>query len=286
MKILLLGARGQIGRSIQALSNTSYWPNDWQLYSWSREISDLSQPDVLIERIQELKPELIWNTAAYTQVDRAEEESALAYLINAQAVSEIAKHCAKANIPFVHYSTDYVYSGSGETPHLETEEPSPINEYGRSKLAGDLAIQQSGCEYLIFRTSWVFSEYGKNFVKTMYRLSKERPEISVVSDQVGSPSYAADIALYSLIAIKKALFQDAFPSGIYHLCNSDFVSWYDFARGILPNFPVKAIASRDFPTTAKRPANSRLSLKKISEVFDIVPRSWKAALLDCEKKLL
>jgi len=282
MKILLLGANGQIGDAVQKLARTSTWPSHWELLAWTREAGDLSQPIELIRQIEETKPDLIWNAAAYTQVDRAETEPALAHLINGKTPGELAQYCKQAGIPLVHYSTDYVYDGSGDEPHLETETPNPLSEYGKSKLAGDVAIAASGCDYLILRTSWVFSNHGKNFVKTMLRLADEKRELRVVSDQVGSPSYAPDLAHHTLSAIQKALALKTegkpFPSGIYHLCNSGATSWYEFAQAILPEYPITPISTADYPTPAKRPMNSRLSLDKVERTFGVRPRAWQEAL--------
>jgi dTDP-4-dehydrorhamnose reductase len=285
MKVLLLGATGQIGDAVQKLALTPEWPADWRLTAWSRADGDLSKPDELIKKIELERPDLIWNAAAYTQVDQAETERALAFTINAESPGLIARYCKRVRIPMIHYSTDYVYAGIGDEPHTENDVCAPRNEYGKSKLAGDIAIAASGCDYLIFRTSWVFSNHGKNFVKTMLKLSKERTELMVVSDQYGSPSYAPDLALHSLQAIRQALASKAkgetFCSGIYHLTNSGVTTWLEFAKAILPAFPVIGILTKHYSTPAVRPLNSRLSLSAIATRYKIAPRSWRQALNDC-----
>lgn len=289
MRILLLGASGQVGDAVQKLAQTPVWPSDWKLTAWDRSTADLSKSDELIQKITAFKPDLIWNAAAYTQVDQAETEVELCRAINTKAPAALAKYCANEKIPLIHYSTDYVYGDKNQNPHSEAELPMPLNEYGKSKMMGDQSIGASGCDHLILRTSWVFSAHGKNFVKTMLHLSKEKSELNVVSDQVGSPTYASDLARYTLEAVHKGLEikkkHGMFPSGMYHLCNSGFVSWFDFAKAILPGFAVNAIKSSDYPTAAKRPSNSRLSVNQIDRLFSIRPRPWQEALDECLKKL-
>jgi dTDP-4-dehydrorhamnose reductase len=230
------------------------------------------------------KPDIIINAAAYTQVDLAEKDRDLCYRINAETPGVIARVCAQLNIPMVHYSSDYVYAGEGSQPHEETEVHAPLNEYGRSKALGDEAVLASGADALIFRTSWVYSHVGKNFVKTMLRLA-DKSELSVVADQIGAPTYAPDLAKLSLEALMRALEKKAtgspFPRGIYHLCNSGSTSWAGFARAILPGTRIKEIATSEYPTPASRPRNSRLSLKKLEKVFGLHPRGWQEALRDC-----
>ncbi len=289
MKILLLGSSGQLGQAFQELANSSAFPIGWEMKAWSRGDADLSNPPELIKKIQIEKPDLIINTAAYTQVDLAEKERTLCETINAQAPGYIASYCVDANIPLIHYSSDYVYAGEGVEPHVESENHAPGNYYGQTKAEGDALLQKSGCEHLIFRTSWVFSHVGKNFVKTMLRIGVDRPELRVVSDQVGSPSYAPDLAAYSLEALMRALELKAegkeFPSGVYHLTNSGNTSWAGFAEAILPKNKIIGIPSSEYPTPAKRPQNSRLSLEKLKQTFGITPRPWQEALKECLVRL-
>ncbi len=295
MKILLLGKTGQIGQAFQALAATDHWPIAWDLIPWGREEADLSKPDSVLTQVEKLKPDVIINAAAYTQVDKAESERELCETINATMPEKLAAYCAQLKIPLVHYSSDYVYAGTGTAAHLESEPYSPQNFYGLTKAKGDEAIQRvanqaklpGSIDALIFRTSWVYSHTGKNFVLTMLRLGRERDSLNVVEDQVGSPSYAPDLAEYSLDILMQALERKVetgiFPSGVYHLCNSGFTTWADFARAILPGKTIKGILTSEYPTPAKRPLNSRLSLKKIETAFGIKPRSWQEALQDCLK---
>jgi dTDP-4-dehydrorhamnose reductase len=309
VKILLLGSTGQLGQAWIDLSKTDAFPIGWTLVPADRHafnLADLPDPAELTKRWSATErdhtPDLIINAAAYTAVDRAETERELCHRINAKAPGVIAQACARLQIPMVHYSSDYVYSGgsapsgSGPEPHLETEPHAPLNEYGRSKALGDEAVLASGADALIFRTSWVYSHVGKNFVNTMLRLGgksesvpeprpEPRPEISVVADQVGAPTYAPDLAKLSLEALMRALEKKAtgapFPGGIYHLCNSGSTSWAAFARAILPGARIKEITTSEYPTPALRPKNSRLSLTKLENTFGLRPRSWQEALQDC-----
>ena len=284
MKILLLGSTGQLGSAIVDLYRKSAFPIGWELIAWDRSQADMSDINSVLPKIKDLKPDAIINASAYTQVDLAEKERELCEKINTEAPVKLANFCFQAKIPFVHFSTDYVYSGEGNEPHVETEKTKPINFYGESKVKGEEGIVLSGADYLVFRTSWVYAESGKNFVNTMLRLGAERDELKVVSDQYGAPTYAHDLARYSLdafmIALEKRMDQK-FPSGIYHLCNSGFTTWYDFAKAILPNKKIHPISSSEFPTPAKRPFNSRLSLDKFKQTFGIEPRRWDLALIEC-----
>jgi dTDP-4-dehydrorhamnose reductase len=289
MKLLLLGSQGQLGQAFQALSQTPAFPIGWELMSWKREQGDLSDPQRLVELIGKLKPDAIINAAAYTQVDLAEQEIDLCERINTESPAALAAYARTTKIPLIHFSTDYVYGGASSEPHLETEKLHPENQYGRSKALGDEAILISGCDHLIFRTSWVYSFVGKNFVKTMLRLAETKTELNVVNDQIGSPTYAPDLAEISLEALMRSLEKQAsgqaFPSGVYHLTNSGFTSWADFAKAIIPQIKISGIATSEYPTPAKRPLNSRLSLTKIGTAFGLKPRPWQQALTDCLKKL-
>ena len=289
MKILLLGSNGQVGQAIQELSQNEGFPIGWSLTAWDREEGDLSDSKALIIKVEMLMPDAIINAAAYTQVDRAETDRDLCSKINAEAPGVLAQYCKAHSIPLVHYSSDYVYEGSGTHEHTESEALKPSGYYGETKARGDRAIIDSQCEHLIFRTSWVYSHTGKNFVKTMIKLASERPELKVVSDQIGSPTYAPDLAKHSfdalMLAFEAKVNQQKFPSGVYHLCNSGLTSWCDFAKAIIPKMKVIGILTSEYPTPAKRPLNSRLSLSKIKSTFGINPRPWQVALKDCLQKL-
>lgn len=291
--ILLFGANGQLGQSILRLQKEESFLKD--LIAFDRKEADLSKPDELIEKIKALKPSLIINAAAYTKVDLAETEVKECFLINSEFPEKCAKYCAENDVIYVHYSTDYVYSGEGESYHKEEDMISPHNVYGHSKAKGDEAILNSNALALIFRTSWVYSHHGKNFVLTMKKLSQTRDfqkdgPLNVVSDQIGSPTYSDDLAKYSIEALKKAVQMKQqhlkFPTGVYHLCNSELTNWAEFAKLIIGDpSKVKDIATADYKTPAKRPLNSRLSLNKIEKVFGIKPRSYKDALRECLSKI-
>ena len=289
MKILLLGANGQLGTAFQELSRTEAFPLGWTLMALSSKDCDLKVKASIEAALSRVQPDVIINAAAYTAVDLAEKEQEACDAINATAPKLLAEYCKAHGVPLVHYSSDYVYSGEGSEPRNESAPIAPLNVYGASKAKGDEAIAKAGCDYLIFRTSWVFSHVGKNFVKTMLRLGAERPELRVVDDQVGSPTYAPDLAKYSLEALMRSLEKKAagmaFPTGVYHLANSGTTSWAGFARAILPKTKVTGILSAEYPTPAKRPLNSRLSLKKFTTVFGLKPRSWQESLQDCLTQL-
>ena len=299
MNILLLGSHGQVGQAWVKLSKTEEWPKGFQLIAWDRSKADFSQPEKVIDALQNLQGEskigIIINAAAYTQVDKAEDERKNCRFINSLTPANIAEFCSDHGIILLHYSSDYVYSGEGRFPHHEEEVYAPQNYYGLTKAEADASIEESGCKHLIFRTSWVYSHAGKNFVLSMLKLGKEREQLKAVSDQVGAPTYAPDLAMYSLLPLKKALVLETvtgeFPSGVYHLSNSGAISWHGFAEEIFKQakelgiqFHVKEvlpIPSVEYPTPAKRPFNSRLSLDKLIHTFRITPRSWQNALNDC-----
>jgi dTDP-4-dehydrorhamnose reductase len=294
VKILLLGPNGQLGQAWSELSRSDGFPIGWTLMPGDRNTFDLSDPEGLRRALVGLKPDVIVNAAAYTAVDRAEAESEICHRVNAESPRVIADFCNRAGIALVHYSSDYVYagdlnSGSGPEPHVETEPYAPLNAYGRSKAAGDEAVLKSGADALVFRTSWVYSHTGKNFVKTMRRLAGERPQLRIVADQIGAPTYAPDLARYSLEALMRALERKAegrpFPTGVYHLCNSGYTSWAGFARAILPQTTIQDISSSEYPTPAQRPLNSRLSLEKFERTFGVKPRPWQEALRECLEAL-
>ena len=285
MKVVLLGSQGQVGQAFQKLAQTDAFPIGWELISWDRSEGNLGKPEELIIKIQTLKPDAIINAAAYTQVDLAETEMESSQTVNAKAPALLAEYAAKTKVPLIHFSTDYVYGSEGSAPHLETEALLPSNQYGRSKARGDEAILKSGCDYLIFRTSWVYSYVGKNFVRTMLKLGETKTELKIVNDQFGAPTYAPDLAMLALDAFMQSLEKKAsgetFPSGVYHLTNSGFTTWAEFAQTILPQVKVIGIPTREYPTPAKRPSNSRLSLQKFIQTFGLEPRAWQSALKDC-----
>lgn len=285
---LILGAHGQLGRAFSELLGPL-------ALTASRKEADLSQPEACLDFIKKIRPTAILNAAAYTQVDLAEKEEALALKINGETPGLIAKWCAQETIPFVHFSTDYVFSGEGTAPWRETDPVSPLSAYGRTKLEGERRIVEAGGLHLIFRTSWVYDAHGKNFLTTMLRLGKEREILRVVSDQIGAPTFAADLARGAVQALGHAAKKPSFPSGIYHLCNAGETSWHHFAEQIfafaaLKNIPlqvkkVEPISTSDYPTPAQRPKNSRLSHQKVEQTLGIQLPNWKESLKTCMEEL-
>lgn len=296
MTTLVFGGNGQIGQALGALLEDAVL--------LGREEADFSEPESLSAVIAEINPESIINAAAYTQVDKAEEEEALATIINGEAPGVLAREAARRGIPFVHYSTDYVFDGTGDAPRKENANPAPLNAYGRSKREGEKAVVAAGGAYLIFRTSWVYDSFGKNFLTTMLRLGAERETLSVVADQIGAPSYAPHLAEATLEALEEAHkeagmsgrvkrgvnanHRNVFPSGIYHLCNGGETSWHGFAEAIFAEAKrrgmemrvrsVEPIPSTAYPASAARPLNSRLDCGKLDETFGLRLPDWREGL--------
>jgi dTDP-4-dehydrorhamnose reductase len=284
-RILLTGADGQLGQELQQ----TLMPLG-EVIALTRQELDLSQGEHIRQLVQQIRPNLIVNSAAYTAVDKAESEVDLAQAVNGMAPTIMAEEAEKIGALLLQVSTDYVFDGQKNTPYLETDPTHPLSSYGKSKLAGEVGIQQVTDNYLILRTAWVYDVYGKgNFVKTMLRLGQDREELRVVADQVGSPSWAKDIA----DAIAQLLQSET--TGIYHFTNSGVVSWYDFAIAIFEEaralgFPLKVqrvipITTADYPTPAIRPAYSVLSGKKITETLGDYPPYWRDSLRKMLKEL-
>jgi dTDP-4-dehydrorhamnose reductase len=283
--ILLFGNTGQLGREVE-MKLKSIGKNYVAL---DRDRCDFTQPKSIREAISTYQPDIIINCAAYTAVDKAENERNTANTINGKAVEILAEEAAQINAFLLHISTDYVFDGTKNTPYTESDRVNPINIYGQSKLLGETQIQENCDRFLILRTSWVYGAYGKgNFVKTMLKLGSERQAIRVVTDQIGSPTWTGDLANI-ITQIPPDL------QGIYHYCNSGVASWYDFAVAIfeeakLLNFPLKIeqvipIITDEYPTAAKRPAYSVLSCKKISSTLNIMPPHWRESLRKMLQKL-
>ncbi len=272
MTILVFGSTGQVGRE---LANTR------RVVSLGRDQADLNNPSACAAKIVEIRPDLVINAAAYTAVDRAEDEAELAQVINADAPGAMAVACAALGIPFLHISTDYVFDGTGEKPWLVGDQPAPIGVYGKTKLAGEIAVIAAGGQYGILRTSWVFSSHGNNFVRTMLRLGAERDELSVVADQIGGPTAARDIA-EALLKMADQFLEGRGKSGVYHFAGEPSVSWADFAREIFKQagigVVVKDIPSSAYPTPAARPANSRLDGSVLRREFAISQPDWRLSL--------
>ena len=272
MTVLVFGHDGQVATELRRFP---------EVVALARAEADLTDPSACAAAIRAHAPRAVINAAAYTAVDRAEEEEALASVINGAAPGAMAKACAALDIPFVHISTDYVFSGRGEAPWQPEERTAPINAYGRSKRAGERALADAGGRYAILRTSWVFSAHGANFVKTMLRLSESRDRLNIVADQIGGPTPARAIA-DACMNIAMQIIEDKEKSGIYHLSGTPDTSWCAFAEEIFRrarrDVAVTPIETRDYPTPATRPLNSRLNCQSLEQVFGIARPDWRAAL--------
>lgn len=266
--ILVFGKSGQVATELQ---------RQGQVTALGRDEADLTDPAACAAQILRHKPKVVINAAAYTAVDKAEEDEATAQLVNGDAPAAMAKAAREVGAKFLHISTDYVFEGSGERPWQPDDPTGPLGAYGRTKLAGEKGVQAAGGNYAILRTAWVFSAHGHNFVKTMLRLGAERDRLTIVADQIGCPTPAADIAACLLEMAQK----DG-PNGVYHFGGQPAVSWADFAReifaqsGLTPE--VADIPTTDFPTPAKRPANSRLDCASLAADYGIRPPDWRQGL--------
>jgi dTDP-4-dehydrorhamnose reductase len=282
MRILITGKNGQVGGEFSRLYHS---PGD--LVSVGRDECDLSSEQSIRDLVRRVRPQVIVNAGAYTAVDQAETEPELCFATNAAAPRVLAQEAVRLDALLIHYSTDYVFNGEKPEPYLESDPISPVSVYGASKAAGEAAIAQTAGRYLVLRTSWVYGAQGKNFLRTMLRLGAERPELRIVDDQVGAPTSAAAIAA----ATARLVAQYAAPGahlapGIYHMTAAGSTSWYGFARaifgaGILGNPPrLQAIPSSDYPTPARRPANSVLANDRFAHVFGFRLPPWQQQLQD------
>ena len=289
MTVLLFGGNGQVGhelrRSLRALGDVVVTTRSGELPDGARcEVADFDCPDSLAALVQRVAPAIVVNAAAYTAVDKAEDDVDAAFRTNAEAPGVLARACALRDIPFVHYSTDYVFDGQGSRPYREDDPTAPLGVYGASKLAGEDAIRAAGGRHLILRTAWVYGQHGHNFMKTMLRLGAERDELRVVADQVGTPTPAALIAdvTTELLGLRDA------PSGTFHLTPRGETSWHGFAeaileealaRGLIPRAPkVIPIATSDYPTRARRPGYSRLDIGRLEQVLGRALPEWRTGL--------
>lgn len=286
-KVLVTGKNGQLGRSIKALS--SQYPH-YQFVFVGRDELNLSCSKNIADYFKNKQYDVIINCAAYTAVDKAEEQQDLAKAINHSAVKQLAEISKENGWVLIHISTDYVFDGANHKPYIESDLVNPQNIYGTSKLKGEQAIQQVGCKAAIIRTSWVYSEYGNNFVKTMLKLGVEREQLNVIFDQIGSPTYATDLAL-SLLAIVDSIDIDdtGFQQDIYHFSNEGACSWYDFAKAVFElshtECAVFPIETKDYPTPAQRPHYSLLNKAKIKQQFKLNIPYWKDSLQTCLNKI-
>ena len=282
MKILVTGEKGQLGSELKKISHTN---NDFEWIFTDRlsfNISDLENVNVYLNKSN---PDIIINCAAYTAVDRAENDFETANIINHKAVTLIAKWCNENNCKLIHISTDYVYDGISLTPIKEDAQANPINNYGKTKLFGDIACQKNNPSSIIIRTSWLYSSYGNNFVTNIINAMQNRDEIQVVNDQFGSPTYAADLASTILLLIKNKKWH----SGIYNYTNSGNISWYDFANEVKSIYGyssiIKHISTKKYSQKTKRPKYSVLDNSKIINTFDIKQVNYKVSLKKCIKIL-
>ena len=295
MRLLVTGANGQVGwelaRSLMPLG---------EVIALDRSRCDMSRPETLAALVADLAPDVIVNAAAYTAVDKAESEEALATTINGSAPGELARAAKAAGALLVHYSTDYVFDGTKTAPYTEDDPVAPVNAYGRSKLAGEVAIRESGCDHLILRTTWVFAARGGNFVRTMLRLGAEREQLRVVADQHGAPTWArniADATAHIVAHAQRERRDGAFASGIFNLTSAGDTSWHGFAEAIfvaarssrpeiaLQVAHVEPIPASAYPTPAARPANSRLAADRLAARFGIAMPHWQDALRRCVEEL-
>lgn len=274
--ILVTGAGGQLGNELRKIG---FSPLDEVFFTDIAEL-DITDKKAVENYVSRNDIDTIVNCAAYTAVDKAEEEPEKAELINVKAVENLAEVASREGCLLVHVSTDYVFDGGASEPYTEKSLVNPQTVYGRTKLAGERAIKKSGCLAIVIRTAWLYSEYGNNFVKTILRLAKEKGEVNVVADQMGTPTYAADLA----VAIVRVLADDcvADKTGIYHFSNEGTCSWYEFAREIVrlsgAKCNVKAVTTADYPAKAHRPAYSALDKTKIKREFGVEVPEWREAL--------
>lgn len=288
MNILITGGSGQVGFELKRQFSSL-----GRILAPSRHELDLNDSQAVSEYLREYSPALILNAAAYTAVDKAEEEHNAARRLNAELPKQLGEYAAKKSAKLIHYSSDYVYSGHGETPWQEESPTRPLGVYGQTKLEGDLTVQASTCEHLIFRTSWVYAARGKNFMNTMLKLGRERDALAIVNDQVGAPTPARLIAQITLLALERRV-----PAGLYHLAPRGQTSWHGFASKIFSlaehwGEPLKVITDNiagiptiEFPTPARRPLNSRLDMSKLERALGVTLPDWKMQLaLTLEERL-
>ncbi|WP_082714507.1 dTDP-4-dehydrorhamnose reductase [Kordiimonas lacus] len=291
MRIFVAGSSGQVALSLKEAAVRQ----GIDLICAGRPEFDLTDTDGMRAAMEAYGPTAIINAAAYTAVDKAEEEEALATAINADGAAALAAIAADLDVPFLHISTDYVFAGGKEAPYVEDDPTGPTGAYGRSKLKGEEAVMAANPNALVFRTAWVYSPFGKNFLKTMLWLAKTRDELGVVADQIGNPTYAPDIA-DALLAVLARIDAGGWKpdyAGIYHLAGTGDVSWHGFADAIfeagtaygLKRPKVNALTTDQYPTPAKRPANSRLDCSKLGETFDVHLPSWEQSMLSCLNRL-
>lgn len=291
--LLVTGREGQVARAIRDLLPDA----GWDVAAIGRPEADLERPEMVAEAIRRARPAVVVSAAAYTAVDKAEDEPLRAQAVNAAAPGHIAAAAAEVGAPVIHFSTDYVFDGTKSTPYVETDSTAPLGVYGASKLAGEAAVAAANPRYVIIRTAWVASPVGSNFLRTMLRLAAERPALRVVADQIGAPTFAADLAGAVRIIADRLVAPapaDGERYGVFHLSSGGETSWHGFAEAIVAGaarrggkvVPVQAITTADFPTRARRPAYSKLSSEKIARVYAIRLAHWRTGLERCLDTLL
>jgi len=283
MRVLVTGCNGQVGFLLKNILTDKV-----ELLALTRQELDITNEKLVNKVLSDFKPCVVINAAAYTAVDKAESDEKLAFSINSDGPKYLAKATSKVNASLIHISTDYVFEGNKSEPYMETDAVNPHGIYGKSKLAGEVAVSKYCQKHIILRTAWVFGEHGNNFVKTMLRLGKERDALSIVSDQFGGPTYAGDIAKAIMKILHKIESDKEIQWGVYHFSGMPHVSWYEFSqaifakakvKGVLKNTPVLTpIGTKEFPTPAKRPTNSKLNCQAIENEFGIMPSNWQVEL--------
>ena len=299
MKIILTGASGQLGHELHSRlarmgAVTAVDRAAGAVGCIQQDLADLDRLEALLNRVE---PDVVVNAAAYTAVDQAEREPRSAFRLNAELPGCMARWCQRNGRFMLHFSTDYIFSGTASQPYREADEPRPLNVYGESKLAGEWAVVAGGCSHLIVRTSWVYSTHGKNFVLSMLNLARQRPDLSIVSDQIGCPTWARNLAQAAAAMLAGALQNPADQShqGIIHYCDNSVKSWYEFAclifaqateLGLLSDLPrVKAILSAEYPQQARRPSYSVLDTSALASRFGLQPPKLESSLFECLKEL-
>lgn len=289
-RVLVIGASGQLGQELRRAAV----PGGWTMLFADRDELDLTDPSAAARALAAIAPDAVINAAAYTAVDKAEAEPKLAFAVNCTGAAAVAGQAAALGAPFLQLSTDYVFAGDKPEPYVETDAKAPLGAYARSKAAGEDAVLVAHPAATIVRTSWLFSPFGANFVKTMLRLGDSRDEIGVVADQFGRPTAADDLAQACVAIIERRLAGDGAAAGIFHYAGAGNTAWADFAEAIFNEATrhgrrpvhINRIATADYPTAARRPANSRLDTGKIESVLGIRPRPWRQSLGRCLDELL
>lgn len=292
MRLLIAGAQGQLARAMIELAPAAA---DVTAFAVGRPALDLTAPASVLSALADFKPDVIVNAAAYTAVDRAEQEPEAAMSLNAEGPARLAEAAARRGAVLIHISTDCVFDGAKSTPYVEEDPTAPLSAYGRSKLAGEEAVRAAAERHIILRTSWVFSPYGTNFVRTMLRMARERDEVRVVDDRIGCPTYAPHLAAAVLSVARATTNEDDYGSwGTYHAAGTGAVTWCGFAREIMrlsaahggPSIPVVPITTAQYPTAAPRPVNSHLDCSKLAGNFGIKLPPWQEGLADCIERLV